>query len=304
MRALITTLGPLADSELGTILPHEHIFVDLGPIEEANYLTAEPEAVIDLMVPEIAKIQALGVSALVEATPLGVGRRADILHAVSKTACFPIIVPTGIYREPSVPQWVYEASQAEIRDWMVAELTGQIEESGVQAGWIKVGASDDGLTPTETKILRAAALAARETGAVVGSHTLRGRVVLHQLEILEQEGLSPERFIWIHTQAEPDLDLHLEVGHRGAWIEYDGIGSEDDGFYVKRILRILDAGLGHRLLISHDRGWYDPSQAGGGKIRPFTYINEVFLPKLRALGIGEETIRQLTGSNPFCAFAR
>lgn len=304
MRALITTLGPVADKGLGTILPHEHIFVDLGPIEDANYLTAEPEPVIELMVPEIAKIQALGVSALVESTPLGVGRRADIVDAVSRAAQFPIVVPTGIYREPWAPQWVHAASKAEICDWMVSELTGQIEGSGVQAGWIKVSAGDDGLTPTEAKILRAAALAARETGAIVGSHTVRGSVVLDQLEILGQEGLAPDRFIWIHTQAEPDLDLHLEVGQRGAWIEYDGIGSEDDGFYIKRILRVLDAGLGHRLLISHDRGWYDPSKAGGGRIRPFTYISEVFLPKLRELQVGEDVIQQLTSLNPFCAFAR
>lgn len=304
MHALITTLGPVADKGLGTILPHEHIFVDLGPIEDANYLTAQPEPVIELMVPEIAKIQALGVSALVESTPLGVGRRADIVDAVSRAAQFPIVVPTGIYREPWVPQWVHAASKAEICDWMVSELTGQIEGSGVQAGWIKVSAGDDGLTPTEAKILRAAALAARETGAIVGSHTVRGSVVLEQLEILGQEGLAPDRFIWIHTQAEPDLDLHLEVGQRGAWIEYDGIGSEDDGFYIKRILRVLDAGLGHRLLISHDRGWYDPSKAGGGRIRPFTYISEVFLPKLRELQVGEDVIQQLTSLNPFCAFAR
>ncbi len=304
MRALITTLGPVADKGLGTILPHEHIFVDLGPIEDANYLTAQPEPVIELMVPEITKIQALGVGALVESTPLGVGRRADIVDAVSRAAQFPIVVPTGIYREPWVPQWVHAASKAEICDWMVSELTGQIEESDVQAGWIKVSAGDDGLTPTEAKILRAAALAARETGAIVGSHTVRGSVVLDQLEILGQEGLALDRFIWIHTQAEPDLDLHLEVGQRGAWIEYDGIGSEDDGFYIKRIRRVLDAGLGHRLLISHDRGWYDPSRAGGGRIRPFTYISKVFLPKLRALGIGEGVIQQVTSLNPFYAFAR
>ena len=64
------------------------------------------------------------------------------------------------------------------------------------------------------------------------------------------------------------------------------------------------AGLGHRLLLSHDRGWYDPSQAGGGEPRPFTYINEVFLPQLRALELSEGTIHQLTSINPFDAFAR
>jgi phosphotriesterase-related protein len=160
------------------------------------------------------------------------------------------------------------------------------------------------LTPTEANILRAAAQAGEATGAVIGSHTIRGWVVLDQLEILEEEGFALDRFIWIHTQIEPDLDLHLKIARRGPWIEYDAIGSEEDDFYVERISRVLEAGLGRRLLLSHDRGWYDPSQPGGGVPRPFTYLSEVFLPRLRAEGVTEETIRQLTCVNPFRAFAR
>jgi phosphotriesterase-related protein len=286
------------------ILPHEHVFVELESGEEAHYLAAKPGPVIDLMAPELERAKSVGVTALVECTPLGVGRRADIVRAVSEAAGLPIVVPTGIYREPWIPQWAHEASMSELRDWMVGELMDQIEGSGVQAGWIKLSAGDDGLTPVETKILRAAAQAGTETGAVIGSHTIRGRVVLDQLEILEKGGHALDRFIWIHTQIEPDLDLHLEIARRGPWIEYDGIGSEEDDFYVERILRVLEAGLGHRLLLSHDRGWYDPSLPGGGVPRPFTYLSDVFLPRLRAEGVGERTIRQLTWTNPFRAFAR
>ena len=86
----------------------------------------------------------------------------------------------------------------------------------MRAAWIKLSAGDDGLTPIETKILRAAARASKETGAIIGSHTIRGRVVRDQLDILEEAGGNVERFIWIHTQAEPDFSLHLEVAQRGA----------------------------------------------------------------------------------------
>jgi phosphotriesterase-related protein len=67
---------------------------------------------------------------------------------------------------------------------------------------------------------------------------------------------------------------------------------------------LLDAGFGHRLLLSHDRGWYDPSKPGGGVPKPYTYINEHFLPSLQAAGVDEPTIHQLTHTNPFQAFAR
>jgi phosphotriesterase-related protein len=120
-------------------------------------------------------------------------------------------------------------------------------------------------------------------------------------------GLAPERFIWIHTQAEPDFEIHLEVGRRGAWLEYDTIGNpdiEDDEYYIERIQRLLDAGLGAQLLLSHDRGWYDPALPGGGEPKPYTYLPDRFLPKLRAAGVDDATVRQLTHTNPYRAFAR
>jgi phosphotriesterase-related protein len=225
---------------------------------------------------------------------------------VSEATGFPLLVPTGIYREPWIPDWAHAAGEAELRDWMLGELQEQIETSGVQAGWIKLSAGDDGLTPCEIKILRAAAAAGAATNAVIGSHTIRGRVVREQLDIIEAVGYSAERFIWIHTQAEPDFELHLEMARRGAWIEYDAIGSDqfEDDYFVRHILRILEAGLGHRLLLSHDRGWYDPGQPGGGKPLPYTYLSEHLLPKLQAAGVDEATVRQLTHTNPFEAFAR
>ena len=307
MNRLITTLGPKETAELGMILPHEHIFVDLRTWDTPGYAQAETEEVIQLMAPEITKAQKAGVTAIVECSTTGVGRRADIDRAVSEATNLPLVIPTGIYREPWVPDWAHAASEVELAEWMLSELQNEIEDSKVQAGWIKLSAGDDGITACETKILRAATAAARETNAVIGSHTIRGRVVREQLEMIEAMGYDPGRFIWIHTQAEPDFELHLEIGRRGAWLEYDAIGNKDieaDEYYIERILRLLDAGLGGQLLLSHDRGWYDPSIPGGGTPKTFTYLSEHFLPKLQAAGADAATIQQLTHTNPYRAFAR
>ena len=306
MAQLITTLGPKRADELGLILPHEHVFVDLRTWDQPGYAQAETADVIALMAPEITRAQAAGVTALVECSTVGVGRRPDILKAVSAATGFPLVVPTGVYREPWIPDWIQAATEAELRNWMTGELSNEIKPDGVQAGWIKLSAGDDGLTECETKVLRAAAAAGTTTNAVIGSHTIRGRVVRDQLRIIEAAGYSPERFIWIHTQAEPDFDLHVEIARRGAWIEYDAIGSDQlsDEFFLERIQRVLEAGLGDHLLLSHDRGWYDPALPGGGTPKPFTYLSETFLPKLRQAGLDQPTLQQLTQSNPFRAFAR
>lgn len=306
MAELITTLGAKRADELGLILPHEHVFVDLRTWDQPGYAQAETADVIALMAPEIARAQAAGVTALVECSTVGVGRRPDILKAVSEATGFPIVVPTGVYREPWIPDWIHAATETELRNWMTGELSDEIRPDGVQAGWIKLSAGDDGLTECEAKVLRAAAAAGAATNAVIGSHTIRGRVVRDQLDILEEAGYSPERFIWIHTQAEPDFELHIEMTRRGAWIEYDAIGSDQmsDDFFLERIQRVLEAGFGDRLLLSHDRGWYDPALPGGGTPKPFTYLSETFLPKLRQAGVDEPILGQLIGSNPYNAFAR
>lgn len=310
MAELITTLGNYRAEQLNMILPHEHIFVDLGPIEEENWRNATADPVINMMGPELEAIRAQGFDALVECTPVGVGRRVDIVKAVSAAMNFPVVVATGIYREPWIPAWAQAASEDELTRWMLDELTDGIryddEKTGVRAAWIKLSAGDDGITECEAKLLRAAACAGAETGAIIGSHTIRGRVALEQIEIIEKAGYSAGRFIWIHTQNEPDVSLHLEAARRGAWIEYDAIGSPhiSDEQFIAHIQRTLDAGYGDQLLLSHDRGWFDPSKRGGGTPQPFTYLVDEFLPKLRQAGVGDETIRKLMHENPFRAYAR
>ena len=100
MAQLITTLGPKNADELGLMLPHEHVFVDLRTWDQPGYAQAEAADVIKLMGPQIAQAQAMGITAIVECSTVGVGRRADIDKAVSEATHFPLVVPTGIYREP------------------------------------------------------------------------------------------------------------------------------------------------------------------------------------------------------------
>ena len=303
-KLLHTTLGPLRRDQLGMILPHEHVFVDLRTPDQPGYAEADAGAVVALMAPQIEAIKALGVTALVECSTGGVGRRADLDLAVSRATNFPIVVPTGNYREPWIPGWVRDASEAQLESWMLSELTTGIEDTGVKAAWIKLSAGDDGITPLETRILRAAARAAVATGAIIGSHTIKGRVVMDQLDIIASEDGDPARFISIHTQAEPDFGLHRAVAERGAFIEYDNIGWVPVDESVKLIERAIEHGLAGQLLLSHDRGWFDPAQPGGGVPKPYTVLSREVLPILRAHGLDEATVTRLTHDNPFNAFAR
>lgn len=303
-KLLFTTLGALKRDQLGMILPHEHVFVDLRTPDQPGYAEADAADVVALMAPQITAIKALGITALVECSPCGVGRRADMDLAVSRATGLPIVVPTGIYREPWIPAWVYGASEDAIADWMLAELNHGIETTGVRAGWIKLSAGDDGITALETHILRAATRAAIATGAIIGSHTIRGRVVMDQLDIIEAGGGRADRFISIHTNLEPDFELHKAVAARGAWIEYDNIGWVPVEESVALIARAVDAGLAGQLLVSHDAGWFDPAKPGGGTPKPYDVLSREVLPRLRALGLDEAILTRITHDNPFAAYAR
>jgi phosphotriesterase-related protein len=305
MSKLITTLGPISSEGLGLILPHEHVFVDLRTSDQPGYAEADTDDVLRLMVPEIQAAQSAGITALVECSTTGVGRRVDILKAVSEATSFPLVAPTGTYREPWIPEWIHAATEDELYAWMLAELTGEIEGTGVQAGFIKLSAGDDDLTATEAKVLRAAGRAAKETNAAIGSHTIRGRVVNDQFDILQSVGFPLDRFIWIHAHIEPDFALNLEMAGRGAWIEYDGIGWDDnDAVTIQRLQMMIEAGYSDRLMLSMDRGWYDPAQPGGGEPKSYTYLVDEFLPQAQSAGIDPIILGKITHTNPFHAFAR
>ncbi len=304
MKLLHTTLGPMRAQELGMILPHEHVFVDLRTPDQPGYAEADPGEVVRVMSPQIEAIKARGVTALVECSTGGVGLRVDIDLAVSKATGFPIVVPTGNYREPWIPDWVRDADEATLEEQFHRDLSVGVGDTGVKAAWIKISAGDDGITALEEKILRAAARAAARNGAVIGSHTIKGRVVMDQLDIIESEGYRADRFISIHSQEEKDFGLNLAVAERGAWIEYDHVGRAPDDEVATVILKALEAGKQNRMLISHDLGWYDPALPEGGTQRPYTHLSDVMLPLLKSRGVDEATIRQLTVTNPFEAFAR
>lgn len=303
----MTTLGPLEADALGAILPHEHVVGDLRPLDERESHSEHPvEGIVRLMAPEVRAAQEVGVTAIVDATPRGVGRRPDAVEALSAATGMPFAMATGVYREPWMPSWVMASSSTQLTDWMLRELEDHVDGATAPAAWIKVSAGDDGLTSEEERLLRAAAHAGRVTGCAIGSHTIRADVVEAQVDVLESEGFPSERFIWIHAQLEPDLDRHRALADRGVWLEYDGIGSSPGlEEYVHMVERLVAAGYADRVLLSQDSGWYDPGNPQGGLARgPYTTVHNEFLPLLRDRGFDDALIGQLTRDNPFCAFAR
>jgi phosphotriesterase-related protein len=310
MAVIRTVRGDIPADSLGLILPHEHLFVDLRGPRVPDYAEAEPEAVARLMLPYLDAAHSAGATLLVDCAPVGVGRNITVLRHLAARTPVHIVAPTGIYREAFIPDALLETSDEALATLWVRDIIEGIDGTDSRAGFIKIAMSDDGPTPLEERSLRAAALASRATGAVVGSHTIGGRAALRELDILSAAGMDLARFIWIHAHTEPDMAVHLEAVRAGAWVEFDAIGAHDwfpdQHLMVDDVLALLEAGYGDHILLSHDAGWYEPGQPGGrppAGVRGYTALMTDFLPALRARGVDEAVIRQLTHDNPARAFA-
>lgn len=303
MASIVTVLGPLPVSQLGIILPHEHIFTDLRGPNAPDYAQGDPAEVARRLQPFIEEIKAQGVTALVEASTGGVGRNIQVLHAVAEATGLAIVAPAGAYREAFIPDPLRSLPQPALTDWLLQDLTAGVEDTGIRAGFIKLASSDGGLTPLEERLLRAAAQASRRTGAAIASHTITGLTALRQAGILIEEGLDLERFIWVHAHAEPDVDLHLRLAELGVYLEYDAIGSETpDSHFIGLICQVWDSGYSSRILLSQDAGWYHAGEPEA-PIRGYGYLLGTFVPALRQAGFGEAEIGAMIRENPQRAFA-
>jgi len=300
-----TVQGPVSSAQLGVMLSHEHILTDLRGPTAPGYGQADPEDVVRVMKPLLVQARNQGIDTLVECSSIGVGRNVGILHRLAEESGLRIVVPTGVYgRANFAPALHRNMTEDQLADLFVTEIRDGIDGTTNKAGFIKIATSETALTPLEEKFLRAAGRAARETGAVVASHTTSGSVAKKQADILES--ISPAiRFIWVHAQAERTRRWHLELAARGVFIEFDSLGwaPADDNSLILAIKELLTAGHGDRVLLSHDAGWYQPGQVNGGTQKPYTYLLGTFVSKLRTSGVDDATIRMLTEENPRRAFA-
>lgn len=295
--------------ELGLILPHEHLFTDLRGPDIPDYAKADPEAVVHVMLPHLELAHKSGVTALVECSTVGVGRNLEIFKHFAASSPIQIIAPTGVYRESYIPDGLKQINVEELSNIWIRELTEGIENSNIRAGFIKIAISDEGPTKLEIRNLKAAALTSLRTGAVIASHTPNGAIAKKEIDLLEEEGLPLDRFIWVHANLEEGQSIHLEAAQRGVYIEFDAIGWEwqSQQALVDYTIDLIEAGYANKILLSHDAGWYDPSQPDGqpegGRIHGYTALVEEFIPALHSHGVPEELIHTMTVENPARAFA-
>ena len=300
---VMTVKGPIEASELGLTLPHEHVMVDFIGAEKSGTHRYDQNKVVETMRPYLEEIASIGVRTLVECTPMYLARDVAVLDRLSTLAGIHIVTNTGQYKEPFLPSSTFELSEEKIAESWIDEFENGIDGTKIRPGFIKTAVSSGPLEPVQRKVIGAAALTSAQTGLPIATHTGTADAAEEILDILEKHNVDPERWIFVHAQNEENQERLSAIAERGAWVELDGLNRDSEETHLAALLELMSAGFENRVLLSHDSGWYNVGEPGGGEIRGFTFLFDSFVPTMRSSGVGDESIRRICAENPSRAFS-
>lgn len=303
--SLITVTGAIAAPVSGFVLPHEHILVDFIGADKTSPTRWNRKEVAAQMLPYLKSAKRAGCALFFDCTPAYLGRDVMLLRELSRLSGLHIVTNTGYYsavQHKHLPAHAFTETARQLAARWIAEFDRGIEGTGIRPGFIKISVNNHPLDELDQKIVRAAALAHKRTGLTIGSHTGSGQAALAQLDMLAEEGVAANAFVWIHAQSEKDRKLQREAGKRGAWIEFDNLGWEPQNAYLEHIRFMQEAGLLQQMLVSHDAGWYDVEQQGKSEVKPFTPLFTQLIPLLEKEGWSKKRTQALFLHNPVNAY--
>lgn len=306
---LETVTGPVAAGEIEKAMAHEHLFVDFHGPTAPEYMDVDWSAALGASVTSALELRGQGVNLLVEWTNLGVGRNVLLLRHVSRQTGMHIVCPTGIYKS-LVPPAMADLSVPRLAEHFLRELTLGIDGTAIRAGFIKISVSSEAVAETETPFHKAAAIAAKETGATIAMHCPQAAVANEVAATLEAEGFKLDRFVWGHSQPSSNED-HLAMVGRGATVQFDAISANSDPFFngptdddsmLDRIENVVRAGHPDQVIVSADASVYVHPPKWQYD-RDNTYVHRYFEAKL-VERLGEDTARRVLRDNVIRAFRR
>lgn len=297
MRTVETVTGPIATADLGVTLVHEHLLIDMYEVSlnSAGVLLDEGAAA-----DELTLFRDAGGVTVVDQTTVGLHPDWEGLRRISIATGVHVVAGTGVYWRRFRPAWVETLTEEELREHFVKELAQGVGPSAIRAGLIgEIATGHRAIDPVEARVLRAAALAQRETGAPIATHALFTRIGLDQLGILEAAGADPAKVLIGHADTSPDVTYHLAILERGAWLGFDTVGQDDkatDAWRADRVAAYAARGHLDRILISSDV-CKRPALARNGGGGYATVLRD-FVPLLRSRGLTPDDITQLLVVNP------
>lgn len=264
-KTIHTVTGPVAPSDLGRTLMHEHLVIGY-PGWEADTIRPGPTRVemVARCIDRIEEMKGEGITAMVDPCPSDLGRDVELMAEVAQKANFNLICATGLYKqeEGGVAYWDFRGNFGPLVDAMselfIKEIEDGIGDTGIRPGIIKVASGPGKITEYENTVLLAAARASVATDTPITTHTDQGTMGDEQQRILGENGVAPERIVVGHSCGTSNHDYHWKIATGGSYLGFDRLGLDmvhPDTERVKAMLRLLERGAGDRMVVSHDSVW-------------------------------------------------
>jgi phosphotriesterase-related protein len=254
-----------------------------------------------MMTAELAAAHRDGITLVVDCGNSGHGRDPEFLRRVSIAAGVRLVASTGHYREGFFPEYVGSDSVEELAAGMVAEVRRGIGDSGIRAGAIgEIGMTGESPTPGERKVFLAAAMAQRETGVPLMTHTAEGLGWQVQLELLAEGGADLDRVVIGHMDCLDDGAAHRAIIDAGAWLGFDRINSlrwQADEVRVARLADLIRDGYLDRVVLSQDIASTTRLHSEGAP--GYTAILTELFPQQLEVGIDQASLDRLCRRNPW-----
>lgn len=306
-----TALGPIDVNDLGMCLMHEHIVVANWSMRQNyhDYYAAETE--IPKAAAALRRAADLGVRSIVDLTPINLGRDIHAIRRVAEATGVNVVVATGFYwtEEPQMHSWAVD----KLAGYMVRDIREGILGTGTRAGIIKCATDHPGVDAFNRKLLQAAAVAHRQTGAPISTHTtIANTSARDQVAAFREFGVDLGRVVIGHLGDSTDLDYLQEILDSGAFIGMDRFGLEamlptDDR--VRTVAKLCAKGYAGQMVISHDscsfQDFFDGSYIE--KFAPnwcYEHVPRDVLPALQAAGVSDKDIDTMMVENPKRVFSK
>jgi phosphotriesterase-related protein len=297
---LQTPFALAAASPQPSILVHEHVLVDFVGADKIAPGRYDPDVVFQLVKPKLEEIQKLGCKRFQDCTPNYLGRDPKLLARLQDATGIEMWTNTGLYAARNhnyLPPYAKTETPAQLAKRWAEEFRKGVD--GVKPRFIKIGVNRGPLPELDKKIVRAAALASKDTGLTFVSHTGNGIAAQEQLDIVLEEKLPPSKFVWVHADGEKDHSFHRKIAEAGAWVEFDHVGPAAEAlrWHLECVQFMEKNNLLRRTLISQDAGYYKPGEPNGGPFKDYSHLYTRFVPQLSAA-----TAKTLLWENPRAAF--
>jgi 5-phospho-D-xylono-1,4-lactonase len=299
-----TTAGDVEPASLGRVDYHEHLF-QVSPLLPEDELADEGASTA-----EAALLRGSGFDAMVDATPIGLGRRPDALARAAQSSGLRVVASTGAHREEHYrgAHWLLSLSSAELAERFRGDLLEGMAASDEPAvgdrveacaGVVKLGIGYWRISTYEHRVAEAVASAHTATGAPVMVHTEHATAAHEVLDLLEGLAVPPDRVALAHVDRNPDPGLHAELAARGAFLGYDGPArarSAPDSVVLDCLHDVASAGHADAVLLGGDVARATRYTSYGG-MPGLAYLGNRFVPRMRAL-LGEEVTHRVLVTNP------